>query len=88
MKSPSLLCWVKTHIHHIGTCISVTTHPHIEDTAGISDSLAVGLGISATTANVEADTDHIQPKFLGSLQKTSTSFEWGSKLHTQATHCL
>lgn len=67
---------------------SVTTHPHIEDAAGIGDSLAVGLRIGAATADVEADADHIELQLLGTLQKTTASFEWGPKLHTQATHCL
>lgn len=72
------------------SCIynSSTTHPHIKDTAGISDSLGVGLWISAATANMEADADHIQAQFFSPLQKTSTSFEWCPKLDTQATHCL
>ena len=58
----------------------------MKHTAGISDSLCVGLGISAATANMETDPDHVQPQFLSPLQKTSTSFEWGPKLHTQTTH--
>lgn len=68
--------------------ISIPTHPHMKNTAGISDSLCIGLGISAATADMEADTNNIQTQLFSPLQKSSTSFEWGSKLHTQATHCL
>lgn len=67
---------------------SVTTHPHIEDAAGISDSLHVGLWVSAAAADMEAHTNHIQTQFLGPLEETPTSFEWRPKLHAEATHCL
>ena len=60
----------------------------MENTARISDGLHVGLGISTATANMEADTDHVQSQFFSPLQKTSTRFERGPKLHTQTTHCL
>lgn len=71
-----------------GACDSHTTHPHIEDTASVRDGLGVGLRISAAAANVEADTDNLQAQLLGSLQKTSASFELRPKLDTEATHCL
>lgn len=72
----------------LGVNRSVITYPHTEDTAGIRDSLGVGLWVSAAAADVEAHANHVQPQFLGPLQESATSFERRPKLHTEATHGL
>lgn len=72
----------------VDVCDSYTTHPHVKDAAGVGDGLGVGLRVGAAAANVEADTDHLQPQLLGPLQKTPASFELRPKLDTEATHRL
>ena len=66
----------------------VSTHPHVEDAAGVSDGLGVGLGVGAAAADVEADADHVQPQLFGPLQEASAGFELRPELHAQATLCL
>lgn len=72
----------------VTACHSHTTHPHVEDAAGVGDGLGVGLRVGAAAANVEADTDHLQAQLLGPLQKTPASLELRPKLDTEPTHRL
>lgn len=81
----SLLCKIPNKSN---ACILATTHPHIKYTSGISDGLCVSLRISAATADMETDTDHVQPQFFCPLKKTSARLKRGPELHAQTTHCL
>lgn len=67
---------------------SLTTHPHIEDAAGVGDGLRVGLRVGAAAADVEADADHLQAQLLGSLQEAAARSQLRPKLDTQATNRL
>ena len=42
------------------TSHSAGAHPHVEDTAGVGDGLAVGLRVSAAAAHVEANPDDVE----------------------------
>lgn len=75
-------------IHSTPVADPPATYPHVEDTAGVRNSLGIGLCVSAAAANVKADADHLQAQLLGPLQETSARSELRTKLDTEATHRL